>query len=639
MFESDKRSAIERLKKSLYSRGSDFSEPMRHDIHGGNDEVPKTWAHDEAPAAPPEPLHPKVRSWYKKILLGSLALFFVALGLVFYSFFGGRTFVSVDNIDLLIEGPVSVAGGETLPLSVSVVNKNSTDMELADLIIEFPEGAKDPSNPSKDLVRSRISVGQVKSGSLAQKSVSAILFGEEGAERRIKFTIEYRTPGSNAIFFKEKYYTVSISSSPVLLTLDALDKVTAGEESLIKVTITSNTTSVVKDLLLATEYPFGWSFSSADPKPLFGETVWRIGDLAPGAKKVIIIRGIAAGQDGEERTLHANVGIQSASDENKIATTIIAEEHTFLLEKPFLGLSLAINGDRSGTLAVEPGRIVRGEVLWTNNSMTKISRAQIEVRLSGVAFDKNSVSVDDGGNYDSRTNTITWAAGRTEGLLEIAPGASDRVGFSFYPTRPSPSQSANSSISISASARGERQDETSGSGTISSAASATVKLVSNLSLSSRALRSQGPFSNTGPIPPRVDQETTYTVTWTLTNTSNSISDAEVRAVLPAYVKWLSKVSPAQASVTYNPVGGEVVWLAGDVPKNADVGAGAKEVSFQVVLVPNASQRGTAPILVGDAVVTGIDDFTGVTLRNTAPGLTTRTTSDIFWKQGDELVQD
>jgi hypothetical protein len=544
--------------------------------------------------------------------------------------------VSVDNIDILIEGPASVAGGETLTLGATVYNKNAIDMQLVDLIVEFPEGAKSPLDQSKDLTRERISIGDIKADEVAQKAISAVLYGESGAEKKIKFTAEYRTAGSNAIFFKEKYYTLSISSSPITLTLDALDSVTAGTESSMKITVTSNTTSVMKDILLALEYPFGWSLSSSDPRPTYSDSVWRIADLAPGAKKTIIIQGIAEGQDGEERTIHARIGIQSVTNEKEIATAIISESHTFALEKPFLGIDLSLNGTRTGDVSIEPGRLIRSDVIWTNNTPDKITNARIEVRLTGTALDRNSVSTDGDGYYDSRTNTIVWEGGRLEDLKEMAPGATGRVGFSFYPVRSGSGIQGNASILVSVTASGARSGLSGQSHSVETATSRTIKLVSNLSLTARALRTQGSLTNTGPIPPQADKETTYTIVWTLTNTSNNISRAEVRATLPQGVRWTGAISPSDSALSYDGATGEIVWNAGNI-----LGGGKglpKEVAFQVGLTPNVSQIGSVPEIIGSASVTAVDDFTGVTLKNSAPALTTRTTTDIFWKSGDEMVR-
>ncbi len=637
MFESDKKSPLDRVSKSLYSRTDETPSNMRHTIHEGRTEVAPTWQEEKTPDLD-DPAHMKAtRKTYSYLFMSAFLFFIVAAIIGGYTLFGGRNFVSADNVNVLIEGPTSISGGEPLTLNISVVNRNATNIENVDLIVEYPDGTKDSTNASLDLSRLKIPLGNIKSQSLAQKEISSIMFGEEGAMRNVKFRVEYQTENSNATFYKEKEYSVSISSSPVTVTISGLEKVLGGQSSDFTVTVASNTTIPVRDVLVSLDYPFGFKVVSANPQPSFGNSVWKIGDLAPGTNRTIKLQATIEGQNDEERILRANVGIQSATNEREIATNIVSRDHSFVIEKPFLGLDVTLDGNR-GDIAANPGRAVRAEIIWTNNSADRITGARIEAKLSGNVLNKSSVIVD-GGFYDSLTDTIVWEAGRTFGLDNIAPGENGRVNFSFSSTNASPGQSVlNPQMSVTVSAKGGRVDSSGVPQEITSAVTRSVKLLSNLTLSNRALRSQGPISNTGPVPPRAEQVTTYTIVWTVTNTSNNITGAKVTASLPPYVSWTDTISPSDAQITYNPTGGTLVWNVGSIPRNTDTGGG-KQVSFQVALRPSLNQVGSVPQLITNAKITGTDSFTGVVIENSAPALTTRTSSDSLYQSGDEIVQN
>lgn len=636
MFESDKKSPLDRLRKGLYSRNVPDTGPVRHSIHGEQVRVPESW---DVPSAEPLPvITPERRYAYKLTFLFSALFLVIACAVAAFTFFGGGNFVSVDNVDIQISGPATIGGGEPLSLDVAVQNNNKTDIQLVDLIAEYPQGTKDPANPSKDLSRVRTTLGDISSRSVAQQSLSSLMFGQQGDVRDIKFTAEYRTADSNAIFFKEKVYHVTISSSPVLVSLDALDTALPGEPLDVTITVASNTTAPVKNLLVTLNYPFGFSVVSSDPKATYSDNIWNIGDLAPGAKRSIKLRASVSGQDTEQRTIHASVGIQSATNEREIATTIIAMDHTFTIEKPFLGLDLTLDGGHAD-LAAEAGHPVRADIIWTNNSDAQITNARIVATLGGNVLDRNSVSVEDDGFYDSAANTITWQAGRTAGLDTVAPGGNGRVSFSVSPVRSAPGQSAvNPQITIAVSASGDRVDQTGAPQTITTAVSRAIKLATNLSVSARALYSQGPFKNSGPVPPRVDQETTYTVVWTVTNTSNTITGAKVSATLPPSVSWMSAITPTDADISYDAQTGIVSWNVGEVPRNADIGSGARQAAFQIKLKPSANQAGAAASLMGQTAISGTDVFTGALIQNAAPALSTSITTDLLYKSGDDIVQ-
>lgn len=113
----------------------------------------------------------------------------------------------------------------------------------------------------------------------------------------------------------------------------------------------------------------------------------------------------------------------------------------------------------------------------------------------------------------------------------------------------------------------------------------------------------------------------------MTNTSNDVNNAKVTASLPAYVTWLGVVSPQSEDLTYNPVGGEIVWNIGDVKAREGISSSPKQVSFQVSLLPSLSQLNAKPSLVKNIVLTGEDDFTGTLINSSYRDITTRISTD------------
>jgi hypothetical protein len=88
-----------------------------------------------------------------------------------------------------------------------------------------------------------------------------------------------------------------------------------------------------------------------------------------------------------------------------------------------------------------------------------------------------------------------------------------------------------------------------------------------VTLTSRALFSTGPFTNTGTLPPKAEEETTYTVLFTTGNTQNDIENARVTAVLGPNVSW---VSASGEDISYNPSNNTVTWNLGTLASGASV---------------------------------------------------------------------
>jgi hypothetical protein len=129
------------------------------------------------------------------------------------------------------------------------------------------------------------------------------------------------------------------------------------------------------------------------------------------------------------------------------------------------------------------------------------------------------------------------------------------------------------------------------------------------------------------MPPKVEKETTYTLSWTIKNTTSDVSGAKVQAVLPPSVEWKNVVSPNGANISYNPVSHEILWNIGTISSGTGYNTGSQEVSFQVGFTPGNTQKGTEANLISEATFTGLDNFTGESIEKTIRPLTTRLLSD------------
>jgi len=185
--------------------------------------------------------------------------------------------------------------------------------------------------------------------------------------------------------------------------------------------------------------------------------------------------------------------------------------------------------------------------------------------------------------------------------------------------------------------RGKRISETGVPEEIKSVMVKSVRVSSNVQFASRAVYFVGPFANSGPIPPKVEQETTYTIIWSIVNTSNNISNTQVRTVLPVYMKWYGSISPSGEDLSYNPNTNEVIWSPGDIPAGTGIGKPPREVAFQVVLTPSLSQVKTVPSLITNTTFTATDSFTGASINQEKPDITTNLSTDPKALRDSEIV--
>lgn len=615
MDDKEKQSGgLEKLEKDLYSRekeqimGRERREFRQHDFG-----IPDEWkdVDDVETFKTRKPL-------VKIILLASLAFF--ALSTVFAAiFFFQGTGISPKNIVIEIRGPAQIGGGEELSLQIKVQNNNPVPIETADLIVEYPAGTHSASNIDVELPRYRELLGTINPGEEAVKTIEAVLFGEENTIKDIVVRVEYRVSGSNAIFYVDSTYQLTLSSSPLSLVIESFDEAISGQEIEFTAVVRSNSASVIRNAMLEVEYPFGFEFGSARPAPIFANKVWFLGDIPPEGEKKVTFTGDLSGQDGEERVFRFTTGIQSEKDENAIGAEFVSLLRSLLIKRPFITAELVLNG-KTGDFIAESGKDIRADIFWTNNLPTQIFDGEIEVAFSGSAVDKTSITADSG-FYRSIDNKIIWTRDTKSELGSIPTGDSGKVSFGFAPlSSASGVQLRNPVIDLAVSIRGKRLSDANVPEEIESTLSRQIKVASNLTLASKLLHFTGPFTNTGPTPPEAEKETTYTVVLGISNSSNTIANARVILTLPPYVEWLGQVSPASEEITFSPVGGQIIWDAGDINAGVGVSTSPRELAFQIKFVPSISQIGQAPILVNEQSISGFDRFAEIEIKSSRPAL-------------------
>ncbi len=630
---------IEKLKRRLYRKGEAFKErEIRSPLTRRPSEAKPYWKEpleEEAGFA----LAEKPKSSFKKFLLIIGAVLVLSIiGVLIYFFAAGPNVVSSKNIEISTEGPTSIKGGEEGTWRIAITNKNRANLELADLIIEYPASSMPVSaniSTSRPLYERR-SVGNIGSGQTVIQSVQAYLFGAKDSDQIFKLTLEYRPEGSNAILATAQNYAVRLMQSPVEISFAAPKEANAGEPVVLEADIISNSESQIKNLNFKMDYPSGFKYQDSDPKPATGDNIWRLGTIEKNKTRTVKITGILEGQDLTELVFRASAG---PLDNQGEIIPYGAAAQTIILKKPFLELSANVN-TKAGQDISQRGETINIDVKWKNTLPVKIYNAIIEVKINGDAIDQRSIFISSG-FYRSFDSTLVWSSSSLPDLANIEPSGEGTAGFKFNITDPLSDnviRKGNPIVSIDVAMTGQKAaEEQAEAGQVQNHFSKEIKIATELQLSRRGLYYSGPFKNSGPLPPKVGKETTYTIIWSLTNSSSVVSNATASAFLPPYVKWLGVINPVGADVSYNQSTGEVLWKPGDIPAGTGILQPARELAFQISFLPNASQIGSQPTLVSEVVLSGKDTFTGAFLRDVKPALTTYLDTDPELKYNESSV--
>ncbi len=625
---------IERLQKELYSRNElPVSENPSATLHEKNIEVATSWGQPKTFDYTVDPMtRRKSNSFFNKFFIISSVVFLVALSVALYIFFGGINMISSNNLDVRIVAPSSISSGEELAVGLTIINGNNADLDDVIIYVDYPDGSQEIGT-EKNLSHDKISLGTIEKGNSKEYSLRNTVFGEKDEIKDYRFRIEYKVKGSNATFSKEKSYSVSIASAPILMNINYPKEANSSQEIKFNIELTSNSAVVLKNTLIKIDYPYGFTYKSSSLKPLKNSNIWNIGDMANGDKKILTVVGVLLGQNQEDKTFRVAAGTQSQDPTKDFEASLVEQDATVGIRKSFFDLGLEYgNADN-----IKMGDSTGVAIKWQNTLPDKIRNAKVVATISGNALDRSKVNVGNEGYYRSIDNNIIWDKNSSVNLDQILPGDGGTFSFNVGSfTDPNLAKSIkNPHINVHVVMTGDRSGPNGES--VSSVGDIQIKLLSVVNLISKSYRNVGPFKNTGPLPPKADKESTYTITWTITNTTNDISNAVVKARLPIGVEWKESIYPANEKIGYDRDARSITWNVGNVSAGAGFSSSARTVSFQVVLLPSLSQVRSTPELVSTPTLTSTDSYAAKPLTVSADPVDTYVSDPGFRDVDSEVV--
>lgn len=557
------------------------------------------------------------QTFFKKMFITACVFALIAGGVFIYSLFNGKAQLSGENVQVTVLAKTFADSGEEVSVRVTVINENPVPMEKARLILKYPLGtARDPQ-ATRDIERD---LGTVNPGEIRDETFSVELFGEQGTEKQLTALVEYQLQDSNATFEKIGQSSLTLRSSVASIVVTGPESILSGQIVPLRLVLSGNSSAVVQNTLLVTNYADGCIYEQSDTAPTLDKNIWFLGDLQPGTQKEINLTLRCSGIVNTEKLIQFSLGKQSDANERVIESVYTNNRHIVRLNQAFLATTLVIGGKAfDGTVAIQQNRDVPIEINWENTSDVSINNAKIILQLSGNAYDPSRVRAG-AGFFDSNNNTVVWTQNEIPQLQSIQPGQKGQFGITLA-SRPGLNSLATLDLAVSLEGIlfGGKVER------VVDAISVKVPVTTDVQLIPRVLYHSGPLQNSGPIPAKVGSETTYTIIWQIANSTNPVTQTTVRATLPTGIIWKNVVAPVTESgtVTYNTVTREIVWNAGTMP----VGQEARSVAFKLGITPTTAMVGTVPNITSDMTLTTTDSVTKTIINQTKRALTTRTTGD------------
>lgn len=612
-------SALDSLEQKLYNPKEKIDTVTPHHVRDRHEkELPTSWS-DDAPIIKATEDESGL-SFGAKFLIGSLIVLVAVLSFAAWRVLSSRNIISEKNIDMELDMSHYVEGGESFPLTVSLYNRNQVPLEEATLTILYKKGSGAEDEEKK--VQVKKSIGTIPPQQLVRQDFEVSVYGSESEARDITVKLEFKTSISDTLFSKTRVETIVIKSPPVSVGILGPDILSVGQEGVFTIIVKNNMATSTTPSLLMLILPSAFTLEGAEPKQSARGNIWPIGALEPGASSTVKVTGTLTGNQGEVATMRAIVGSVGGSA-SEIGIQYDSRAFDIALRTSPLLITSAMETERGTSEALRYGDRATLTFKYKNVSQETLHDASLLLKIAGDAALMKDIRTETG-YYDSAAGTVSWDRGSLPALATLSPGSEGTVTV-IIPVVTKGSNSPKLSVTMTGRATAQESND------VVSTLTKSYVVQGSASLSAKTQYKNSPFQNTGPIPPEVNVETTYTVHVTV-SAQNALQNTKVSFVLPAYVTWRN-VGAATSSITYDARSRTVTWSIGSI-------AAGKTLSndIGVSVKPSQVHVNMSPYITGGIVLDADEVESRAHLRTTISGLTTQLSGEA-WNVDPSIVRD
>lgn len=614
----EEESALDSIEHKLYDPKAKVGTTEIHRIRGERElTLPTSWGGGDSPIITRAQESGKL-SFGTKVLLFSLILLFISLSFTAWRVISLRNVVSSSNIDMTADVTPFIEGGEATPLTLTVRNRNLSTLQDVKVTLLYKQGSS--SQDEQEKIQEKRDIGDVLSNEYKRQDFSVVLYGAEAESRDITLKLEYGVPGSNATFTKLVAVPVVLKTPPISVNVEGPSTISVGQNGTYNFVVRNNSATTSLPSFLQVTFPNTFTLVDSSEKPISRTTSWSIPSLASGESTTITVTGPLTGKEGEVATIQAKVGKEGDSPRT-LGIVYASQIKDIRLRSSPLFIGMKLISDKGGEDSLRYSDIIRFEIEYKNTSSQVLEDVSIVLRLEGDAVAYNDVNPSSG-YYDSVAKTITWDKATFPDLAVLAPNSLGYVQV-FMPTVSRGNNTPKLTAKLTASGSSGTNNDT------VATLSKTWAVQGSVTLSASTKYKNSSLSNTGPIPPRANIDTTYSAALNV-SAQNALSLAKVSFTLPVYVTWRNTTTD-NARFSYDPKTRTVTWNIGAMKENETA---TGEVSLSVK--PSQSHVRQSPPITSGIVLEADESLSRASIKTTLTPITTRINGE-EWEVNPSLV--
>lgn len=548
------------------------------------------------------------------------------------------------SIILSVIAPEEASSGEKITYKIGYENQDKVKMTKLQLLLSYPEGfiyessSVQPENSYKNI----FSLPDINPFQKGEVEIIGRLVGTEGVKKPILVSLSYEPENFSSEFQELVTAETKIAEAAIIIDITGAQQLISDKEQTYKVEVGNDTEEKIENLRLVVAYPEDFSVENLKPESEndvevvglnFGiiYNVWNISALNSKEKKEFTIKGKFSSEAKDDQMFLARVEIGGEGG----SYNLIAEDSLDVkaVQKE-VDLNLILNGaSQAGSVSL--GDNLGYSIIYENKGENDLKNISVKAVIRGVQGEKEIFLVDwptlrDENNGTVKGNEILWTS---EEILKLSSFSSKEEGtIDFFVDL----KEAAQILKEIDSAEGDLELESWVEMSVGKVEETEVNMVikSNVIRSqintNVVLDSQARYFNddniavgSGPLPPKVGEDTKYRIFWTVENSLHEIQNIEVIASLPNNVSWSGKINADRGDVSFDESSREITWKMSSLPQTIKKAS----LDFEIGIKPSEEDLNKILILLGQTSLTGIDAATKTDIYVTHPPLSTDLTDD------------
>jgi hypothetical protein len=468
--------------------------------------------------------------------------------------------------------PNQVASGDVVTIVIDYQNNKTAELRAGEIEVFYPDGFffESATVSPIDQTNKTFLVEKVPPGTGGQIRITGQLVGRESEQKEFSALFTYQPENFFNDFQESARTSVTVTASTVSVVVEVPPQVQSGQEMTYKATFTNTANRPLRNVKLLMEYPEGFTCTGST-LPLFaGDNEWRLDQIDAGGSQTLELTGTLDGESGETKEFRIQLGLVELDNSFNVQ---LEQTSLVVIVNPEIELEIL------APTSVDAGETVPLTVKVKNSSEAEIKQAVVKLAFAGDLATVTEHSFepidldpleDTELNYDLVLKSQVGADARELTVTATVPTATVEGQSVNFPNEESVTMKLKGSFDVRAEGRYFDDDLT--------------KI------------------GDGPLPPKVNHETSYVIRWFLLNGVNPVNGITVTTTLPDDVVF---VEEASSGVKFDSATRQVSF------STASMAAGeTKTVQFTVTVSPTNDDINKLMVLTEQTIVSAVDSVTG-----------------------------